>query len=441
LSVLMALAVSSCSAGVPRAWAQYAEYPRQVGGYQHFKSNILPSWMSLDFELRGRTEDQTAINLISGQNQLYELTRVHGGMEIRASDWAIVYLQFHDDHALGLPLKYTAANMRDTFDLRQGYLDLHSKSVRFIAGRQELRYGDERVVGISDWTNTSRTWDGFLLRVGNKNKLDLFTTSVVIIHPTSLDTHGAGLTFHGAVGTLTTLLPKTTFQPFLLVRALPRVRSQQGIYGNETEFTPGIIATRAPNSGLDYTVTGTIQRGTYSNDSIHAGSAIIKIGYTEEHLPWSPRVGFEYDFASGNAHRNPMRISTNDQQYPSNHNAFGLVDLFGFQNIQQFRGDLDLTPLPNLSLFLQTGSLQLATSRDNVYNGSGAPLVNAPVTGFSGKDIGTEFDASAKYVLKKYLVINVGVGHFFPGQVMTQNGHNVPLTLSYFALTYRFRVN
>ncbi|HEY4048240.1 MAG TPA: alginate export family protein [Acidobacteriaceae bacterium] len=437
----IALAVASCFAGVPRAWAQYAEYPRQVGGYQPFESGILPSWMSLDFELRGRTEDQTAIKLISGQNELYELTRARGGMQIQASSWFTAYVQFQDAHALALPLKYTAANMRDTFDLRQGYLDLHSKSVRLIAGRQELRYGDERVVGISDWTNTSRSWDGFLLRVGDKNKLDLFTTSVVNIYPTSFDTHGAGLTFHGAVGTLTTLLPKTTFQPFLLVRALPRVKSQQGIYGNETEFTPGIIVTREANSGLDYTATGTIQRGTYSNDSIHAGSAIIKTGYTEEHLPWRPRAGFEYDYATGNAHRNPMRISTNDQLYPSNHNAFGLVDLFGFQNIQQFRGDFDLTPLPNLSLFLQAGALQLATNRDNVYNSSGTPLVSAPATGFLGRDIGTEFDASAKYVLTKYLVINAGVGHLFPGQVMTQNGHNVPLTLTYFALTYRFKVN
>ncbi len=46
-------------------------------------------------------------------------------------------------------------------------------------------------------TNTSRTWDGFYMRVGNVNQLNFFSTSVVTVHPTSLDTHGAGLTFHG----------------------------------------------------------------------------------------------------------------------------------------------------------------------------------------------------------------------------------------------------
>ncbi len=104
---------------------------------------------------------------------------------------------------------------------------------------QELRIGDERVVGISDWTNTSRTWDGFYMRVGNVNQLNIFSTSVVTVHPTSLDTHGAGLTFHGVHAKLATYVPHTTIEPFVLVRALPRVTSQQGVVGSQTEVTFG----------------------------------------------------------------------------------------------------------------------------------------------------------------------------------------------------------
>jgi Alginate export len=432
------LSIFTCATS---AWAQYAEYPREIGDYQPFTFTRLPSSIKFDAEVRSRTEYQSAINLLPGQNHLYELTRVRGGAQIRAASWATLYMQFQDAHALALSSQYRAANMWDTFDLRQGYVDFHDKHFRFIAGRQELRYGDERVVGISDWTNVSRTWDGFLVRIGDlkgKNQIDLFTTSVVDIFPRSLDKHGAGLTFHGAIGTIATVVPKTTFQPFLFVRALPRVKSQQGVYGDEVEFTPGILARRETKVGVDYTITATLQRGSYSNDSIHAGSAIIKVGYTSTAIPWGPRVGFEYDYATGNAHRNPTRISTNDQLYPSNHNAFGLVDLFGFQNIEQFRGTVDLTPVEHLSLFLQAGSLRTATTKDNVYNGAGSPLITGPL---QGSDLGTEFDASAKYPLKKYFIIDVGVGHLFPGQGMLQNEHNVPLTLAYFGFTYRFRVN
>jgi hypothetical protein len=41
----------------------------------------------------------------------------------------------------------------------------------------------------------------------------------------------------------------------------------------------------------------------------------------------------------------------------------------------------------------------------------------------------------------KYLLANIGVGHLFPGEVLTHNAHGAPLTLVYFGLTYRFKVN
>ena len=134
-------------------------------------------------------------------------------------------------------------------------------------------------------------------------------------------------------------------------------------------------------------------------------------------------------------------IGTYDQQYPSNHNAFGLVDLFGFENIKQVRGNLDLKPAANLSLLFQAGSLHVTTVRDSVYNGSGSAVVKAPAAGFASDGIGTEFDASAKYLLRKYVLVNAGVGHFFPGGVMTHGAKGAPLTLVYFGLTYRFRIN
>jgi hypothetical protein len=76
-----------------------------------------------------------------------------------------------DTHALGLPLRDVASNMRDVFDFRQGYLNFHYVSAQLFVGRQELKFGDERVVGISDWTNNSRTWDGADLRIGAKDRI------------------------------------------------------------------------------------------------------------------------------------------------------------------------------------------------------------------------------------------------------------------------------
>jgi Alginate export len=409
-------------------------------GLQSLHLSDIPSWMTLDLQLRGRTEEQTALGYVSGKDRLYELTRVWGGVNMRATDWLTVYAQFMDVHALGLPLKDTAANMRDTFDLRQGYLDLHYKALQVMVGRKELRFADKRLIGISDWTNTSRTFDGFFMDVGQKNHLDLFSASVVQIHPTSLDTHGAGLTFHGAHARLTTLVPKTTIEPMVLVHALPRVTSQQGMVGSQTEVTFGSYYETKLPLGFDSSGSGMLQRGSYSNDSIHAGSAIFRGGYGAAWLPWKPHLEGEYDYATGNTHTNAMRIGTFDQEYPSNHNAFGLVDLFGFQNITQRRVSLQLTPRNNFAILLQGGSLRLATVHDGVYTGSGTSLFAAPTGGFKSDDMGSEFDASAKYIFHKSFVTNIGVGHFFPGEVMNSANHGAPLTLAYLSLTYRFKV-
>ena len=396
-------------------------------------------------ELRGRTEGQTSYSYAQNGDRAYELTRVWGSLEVRPSSFLTGYIQFMDTHALGLPLHAVASNMRDTFDDRQAYLDFHVKPagvpVSLSAGRRELKFGSERIVGISDWTNNSRTWDGFYGHVGNKNHVELFSTSVVAIHPTSLDKHGAGLTFHGAYGTITTLVPKTQIEPYVLVRTVHGVTDQQGLKGNEVETTFGLEVEGTLPKRFDYLVNASLQRGSYGSDSIHSGQNFDKLDYSIPKLPWSPRVGVEYDYATGNSHRNAYRIGTYDQQYPSNHNAFGLTDLFGYQNIRQERFNLDLGPSRALTFLVQGEFLNLVNTHDNLYASAATTTIKAPTSGFRSDSIGEGIDFSGKYVYKNYLVMNIGAGHLFPGAMLLENSHGAAETIGYMSLTYRFRVD
>lgn len=62
---------------------RYKNYPQIRGKTESLTEHELPSWMTLDGEIRFRTEDQTAINYLSGQGHFYELERIRGGMELR----------------------------------------------------------------------------------------------------------------------------------------------------------------------------------------------------------------------------------------------------------------------------------------------------------------------------------------------------------------------
>ncbi|GGH16294.1 alginate export family protein [Silvibacterium dinghuense] len=422
------------------ASAQYKDYPQKAGVVQNVPTKLLPGWLSLDMQVRGRTEGETTVSNVSGNGQVYELTRVWPGIEARPASWMTIYAQAMDSHALGLPLKYVASNMRDNFDLRQCYVSVHAHDASILAGRQELRFGGERLVGISDWTNVSRTFDGFSAQYGEANRVTVFSASVVKIYPTAFDEHAGGLNFHGVYGSLGRVVPHATVEPYVFVKAMPWVKGQQGRYGTETEAAPGMrVLVNAPE-GFEVVAEGVLERGSYANDSIHAGAGYIKAGETAKYLPWTPRLLFEYDYATGNTHRNAERVSTFDQLYPSSHNAFGLVDLFGWQNIQQERINLDLRPDSRLTLLIQGEFLQTATGKDSVYSGSASTVVKPPTGGFKSDGIGREFDASAKYLVTSSVVMNAGVAHFAPGAVMANNGHGSPITLGYLALTYRFKL-
>jgi len=103
--------------------------------------------------------------------------------------------------------------------------------------------------------------------------------------------------------------------------------------------------------------------------------------------------------------------------------------------------NMDLEPYPHLTLLFQAESLHVATRYDGLYNSAGSLFLKAPSGGFTSDGIGTGFDASAKYVYHKYFVVQAGVGHFFPGQIMTHNSQGAPLTISWLQFTYRFKMN
>jgi len=120
--------------------------------------------------------------------------------------------------------------------------------------------------------------------------------------------------------------------------------------------------------------------------------------------------------------------------------------LFGFQNIKQDRLNLQLAPRSghgessDLLVLFEGGSLHAATTHDGIYSDAGASLITAPSGGFKSDDIGSEFDASAKYIFHRSLVTNIGVGHFFAGELMTSEKHGAPLTYAYLGFTDRFKV-
>jgi len=420
---------------------RYPDYPQTRGQADQIVAPFFPRSVLVDGEIRARFETQTAIGDQYNNSDTYLLTRIRTGLKVTPDPHLTFYGQIQDTHALGLPLRRTSSNMRDTFDLRQGYVDLQGRGIRLIAGRQELKFGSERIIGVSDFTNNARSFDGFDLRLGSQNnKLDLFSTSVVSVHPTAIDTHGPGLTFHGAYGSFASLIPHATVQPFLLLHTLRSRGNNNWTTKKQMEITPGVEVAGTLPHNFDYAGMIALQRGSYGAQSIRSGAGFMKLAYTAPRLFWSPRIGAEFDYATGNSPSHPLDKRTFDQEYPSNHDVFGLVDLFGFQNIRQERINLDLAPSKYLTVLVQGGNLSLASRFDSVYDSGGSALRSSPTSGFQSKELGKEIDFSAKYLFRESVVLNVGYGHLFSSSsIKTDKGINSD-SLGYISLTYRFNL-
>lgn len=434
------LALALCVRDGQAQTPQYIEYPLLAGKTHEYHWSHLPSWVKFDSEIRGRLDGQTAYNNVSGDGEVYGLTRVRGGVILDATKYLTLHLQFQDTHAPGLASDLVASNMHDTFDLREGWVQLHQQRVKLYIGRQELKFGSERLVGVSDFTNNSRTFDGVDLRLGEKNTVDIFSTSVVITHPTSLDTHGGGLTFHGVYGRFNARNEEISVQPFVFIKALPHIRSSRGKLGDELATTFGAEVQGNVHRIFEFDGLAALQRGSFAGDSIQAGAFYIKVFYATPHFLWSPRLGGEYDWASGNSALPSSTVGTFDQQYPSNHNAFGLGDIFGFENIRQMRASLDLAPAEHLTLLIQAEALNLASLHDAIYASAGTPLVHAPTGGFLSDRIGFGVDVSAKYVFGEALVWNAGIGRLQGASTFRSAGLAQNQTYAYLSLTYRFRI-
>ncbi len=418
----------------------FFEYQLRHAKEQQLQWDKLPKRLRLFGEIRGRTEGQTSYDLKKYNDRTYELSRLRGGFEVDVAPMVKVTVAVQDTHALALPIPSVASTMRDQFDLFTGTVDFHWKnSFHFVAGRQPLTFGSEHLVGISDWANNSRSWDGFSARIGSRTSLDLFSTSVVSQRPTSLDTHGGGLTFHGAVVTIPFAAPHLKVQPFVYVLALPHVSSPVALPGAELETTFGAEVSGTETNGLQFDVLGALQRGSRATSNVSAGAAAARVGWFFRDLGWTPRLVGEFDYASGDGRSAKDHNGTFDQVYASNHGKFGLVDQFGLQNLIQVQGNLDVSPVHDATIRIEGERLQLANRLDNVYKSDGTVLSKAPLDGFRTPHLGLGIDVSSTYVYREYLLFEAGAGHLFPGGVLSQSAQRPSLTVGYLQITYKFR--
>ena len=402
-------------------------------------NEALPAWLRVRGEFRERMEGVAGLGFTETRDDLYWLSRFRFNATVTPSKFLSVQAQVQDARVAKKSVGPTGTPFKAPFDLRTGFADIGSGSgpVSVRIGRQELVYGEQRLVGHVSWLNAARTFDGAKVTVRTKAfQIDTFAASVVRIMDGAFDRSGAGNRFAGAYLTTARLIPLGTVEPYVFVKRDVNLRSERGAVDDLVQTTTGIrLAGKLP-ARLDYGVEMALQRGSLGADDVRAWAGHWQL---RESLPgWgAAKITGEYNFASGDEDPADGVRGTFDQLYPTPHDKYGLADQIGWKNIHHARAGVEVTPLKGLPVTTNYHSWWLADARDGLYSAGSASLARV-ATGASQRHVGQEIDVQVTRALTPQLMVGAGYAHIFTGPFLKQATPGASYSHPYVMATYVF---
>jgi len=351
---------------------------------------------------------------------------------------------------------YTTSDSRNPNAESDGPMDVHQAWVRLgdakqfpvtlKLGRQELAYADERLIGTSDWNNIGRVFDAVKLSWETSwFGVDAFASRVVLADENNLNVSNDYEFFSGLYFNSRSLVRKFDAQWYLLARNASRGSPtattgapQAGGPAPRDIYTLGARLKSLPRAfgPWDFSTEWMGQFGHF-NDPLapvasleHRAFAVFAAGgFTWTNLTMKPRLGLEYNFASGDSNPADGRHGTFENLFPTNHRLYGFMDLFSLQNLHNLRLSGSLQPHARVTLTGDVHAFWLADTGDNFYTVGGTRrggIGTTPGTGYginpaNSTHVGTELDFTATWKLTRYATTQAGYSHFFVGDYIRQS--------------------
>jgi hypothetical protein len=404
-------------------------------------NNVTSAKWDFGGQIRARVEHKeffatrgTAVDFAArgDANNTYFLLREKVHVGFSPEPWATMFVEGRDSSSQHDDRDPNPES--DAMDLYQGYVKFGGQPyfpLSLKVGRQELMYGDEMLIGRSDFSNIPRSFDAIKARYEVDGfKVDAFTARRVIGRANAFNQGNDRELFSGIYSDLKTVLPKHDLQLYFLARnveskpsnitvPLNTIPSPRDIYtvGGRVESYTNTLP------GWDYNVEGAYQFGRFKSTITSASlrddafATHFATGYTWVDAILTPRIGIEYNFASGDDNPKDGVHRTFDNLFPSNHRPFGLMDFVSWQNIHDVSITTLIHPVRNLSITNEVHGFWLADTDDFFYNTSGVARTTGGygIKPGAGQYVGTEYDFLASYTFRNCANFQLGYGHFFVG--------------------------
>jgi len=388
------------------------------------------SYLSLGGSIRERYEnfsDPGFGTMGSPGHDEYDLQRItldadlHLNANIRFFVQGISGLQFGGDAP-------AVAVDQDPFNLQQAFADLKiadspqsSDYLVLRGGRFEMTYGSGRLVATRAAPNIPFKFDGFqLIDSFDGAKIYAFITKPARENKYTFDDEYPGQLFWGVYGTTPVLIPALGLQEDIYYLGY---QNNQASYaagtGDEVRQTFGTRFFGEKN-GFDYDIEPVIQTGTFRGEDILAWTYASSYGYRWENAPLKPRIGVNFDIASGNTGDGNFG-SFNPLYFKSGY--FNDASVIRPSNIIDVHPTLQLLPTKDILLTFGSDVIWRYTTQDGIYGPPGNLELPA---GASSPYVATTAEFSVGWQINRHLNWFTSVDHFFTSDsVRQQEGKDV----------------
>ena len=273
------------------------------------------------------------------------------------ADDAKVFLQVQDSRMWGAETNTTSTGTEDeAIDISQAYFDLSNvanKPISLRIGRQAMAYGEHRLIGSLEWSNSSRRIDAIKLTYKhNAADIDVFTAKIIDVGAD----WGNDQNLSGIYASLKNVPQVSNLDLYLLHSV------NEGLADANFYTLGGRVKGAVSNINIDYNAEIAIQSGDASASADKSANAYaVRAGYTIPNMLGGLRIGIEYDAAtgdSGGAAGSAGAAADGEYEafsnlYPTNHYLYGFTDDVNWTNMNAWAISASMTPIDKVKLAIE----------------------------------------------------------------------------------------
>jgi Alginate export len=367
--------------------------------------------------------------------QLWHRVMLHSNIEIGSK--VRIFAQLSSTFRFFNTNPITPEIDENRLSLHQAFIDYSFyKNWILRIGRQELGYGNNRILTFREGPNTRLTFNAAILKYKtDKRKIDFLASTQVLSNQFAFDDKSFEQYVVGFYAT-ENFIPKKLLVDYYFLNFKSDKRSYNFVAGTENRQSFG-LRLFSQNPKLNYELESTYQIGTFNNLDINAYGFSWDINYKLEDK-YRFTLGIGANYISGDKNKSDNQLNTYNLIFSKP--QYGLAAPIGSSNIVNFNPYVKVHPLKKLSVLAGVYFMQRQSTQDGTYSPGMAELRPNPSNLFlsTKKSIGTQYALETNYELNNHFSFAFDGAYFKAGNYVKETGKGLDIKYVAFKSTFKF---